>query len=427
MSVYGMMRTGASGMNAQSNRLGSVSDNIANASTVGYKASSAEFSALLIGDSSSSYTSGGVETSIRNGISEQGALTFTASPFDLAINGAGFMLVSGSDGSVALTRAGAYVADGDGNLVNSAGFTLLGIPIEAGAGEQVVVNGTAGLVPVNVQSNRLEAQATTAGLLTANLPSEASDVAAANLPSANTATSVSTARSSIVVYGSLGEEVVLDVHFARATAPGVVPSEWEVSVYDSADRSATGGFPYGVAASPALVTETLVFDASGRLTSGSPTVVTVPVPGGSAMTVDVSATSQLAADYSILEVNANGNAPGDVTAMEITDDGTVYETFENGSRRAAYRIPLANVISADRLIPRAGNVFEVSSQSGDLRVGLAGESGFGGVVSGALESSTVDLANELTDMIEAQRNYTANSRVFQTGAELLEVLVNLKR
>lgn len=424
MSVYGMMRTGASGMNAQSNRLGAVSDNIANASTVGYKASSAEFSALLVGNSTASYTSGGVETAIRYGISEQGALTFTGSALDLAINGSGFMLVSAPDGSVSLTRAGAFVPNGDGQLVNSAGFTLLGLPIDAGVEGDVVVNGTAGLVPVDVRSNRLEAVPSTVGLLTANLPSGATDVAPADMPSVNGAASVSTARSSVVVYGNLGDEVVLDVHFARATPPGTLPSSWEVAVFDSAGRSPAGGFPYAAAPLSSVMLE---FDASGQLTTASPQSISVPVPGGVPMTFDLSATSQLASAYSVLELNANGNAPGDVKSVEISGDGTLYETFDNGSRRAAFRIPLATVVSADRLVPRSGNVFEVNSESGDVRVGLAGSGGLGGIVSGALESSTVDLANELTDMIEAQRNYTANSRVFQTGAELLEVLVNLKR
>lgn len=413
-----MMRTGASGMNAQSNRLGAVSDNIANASTVGYKAANAEFSSLLVNSSSTSYTSGGVETSVRYGISNQGALTFTASPFDLAINGGGFMLVEAPSGAISLTRAGAFVPDANGNLVNAGGFTLLGIPVEAGAASQVVVNGTAGLEPVNVRASRLEAQPSTEGLLTANLPATAATVAAGSLPSANLAASASTARSSIVAYGSLGEEVVLDVHFARTTTPG----EWEMSVYDASGRAVSGGFPYSA---PAAASATLQFDASGRLVA--PASFAVPVPGGSTLDLDISAMSQLATDYSVLALNVNGNAPGDVKAIEIAEDGTIYETFENGSRRASYRIPLATVVSPDQLVPRSGNVFETSSASGDLRVGLAGTSGLGGVVSGALESSTVDLANELTDMIEAQRNYTANSRVFQTGAELLEVLVNLKR
>lgn len=418
MSVYGMMRTGASGMAAQSNRLGTVADNIANSGTTGYKSASTEFSSLLVNSSPSTYSSGGVETSVRYGISNQGTLAFSSSPFDLAINGDGFFLVNDAAGGVMLTRAGAFVPDDNGQLVNSAGLTLLGLPASSGTFGTVALNGTAGLEPVIVRSNRLEAQATTSGVLTANLPAFSTPVAAADLPSANAATAAPTARSSIVTYGNIGQEVVLDVHFSQTTMPG----DWEVAVFDAAGRAVGGSFPY---ASGALVTGTLTFNADGTL--AGPSSLSIPIPDGATMTLDISRMSQLAADYSVLEVNADGNAPSDVASIEVAGDGTIYETYENGSRRATYRVAIADVVSADRLIPVSGNVFELSSMSGDLRVGFPETDGLGAIVSGALENSNVDLANELTDMIEAQRNYTANSRVFQTGAELLEVLVNLKR
>jgi flagellar hook protein FlgE len=126
MSLFGMMRTGSSGMNAQANRLSTVSENIANANTTGYKRASTEFSSLILPSSNGAYNSGGVETKVRYSISEQGPTTFTTSGTDMAINGGGFFIVSGENGSNFLTRAGAFVSDGDGNLVNSAGYTLMG-------------------------------------------------------------------------------------------------------------------------------------------------------------------------------------------------------------------------------------------------------------------------------------------------------------
>ncbi|MCB1503855.1 MAG: flagellar hook protein FlgE [Hyphomicrobiaceae bacterium] len=420
MSIYGAMRTGASGMAAQSNRLGTVAENIANASTTGYREASTEFSSLLVNVSSSSYSSGGVETSVRYGISQQGTLAFSNSPFDLAITGSGFFVVADPSGKTMLTRAGAFVPDDNGQLVNAAGYTLLGIPAAAGGASGLVLNGMAGLQPIVVNSNTLQAEATTAGLLTANLPANSDSVAAADLPSLNAASSLSTARSSMVVYGDLGQEIILDIHFAHTATPG----EWEVAVYDAAGRSAGGGFPYSAAA---LAQDTLVFASDGTLDAASPASLSIQVPGGAAMTLDLSRMTQLSADYTVLEVNADGNAPSDVASIEIAGDGTVYETYENGTRRGTYRITLADVMSPDRLNPITGNVFEPTSMSGDVRLGFPDEAGMGSVVSGALENSTVDLADQLTDMIEAQRNYTANSRVFQTGAELLDVLVNLKR
>ncbi|MGE0768256.1 MAG: flagellar hook protein FlgE [Hyphomicrobiaceae bacterium] len=421
MSIGGLMRTSVSGMAAQSNRLSAVSENIANASTVGYKSSKAEFSSLLLDTPNSSYSSGGVDTTIRREISRQGVLQGSSSYSDIAIRGDGFFLVQDSGGTVSLTRAGAFVLDDAGQLVNSGGFTLLGVPLNGGNSAILPANGVAGLQPVDLSSSKLESTPTTTGLLSVNLPSEAAVIAPADMPSANAATAQSSARTSIVVYGNLGEEVTLDVYYARTPTAG----EWEVSVYNAADRSAGGGFPYS---SPApLASGTLEFDATGNLTSTSPTSLAIPVPGGAAMTLSMSDTTQLATQFTIMPVQTNGNPPMEPSGVEISADGIVSQIYSNGSRRAVFQIPVATVASPDKLTPKSGNVFQLSSGSGDITLGAAGGGGRGSLISGALESSTVDMASELTDMVEAQRNYTANSRVFQTGSELMDVLVNLKR
>jgi flagellar hook protein FlgE len=127
------------------------------------------------------------------------------------------------------------------------------------------------------------------------------------------------------------------------------------------------------------------------------------------------------------DVQINGNAPSAVERVEIDDNGILYAVYENGARAPTFQIPLARVTSPDNLQPLAGNVYSPSLDSGDVQVGFAGQSGFGTVVSGALEKSTVDIATELTTMIESQHSYTANSKVFQTGTELMEVLINLRR
>jgi flagellar hook protein FlgE len=204
-------------------------------------------------------------------------------------------------------------------------------------------------------------------------------------------------------------------------------NEWEVAVYNQADADTTSqGFPY--ANGQLNAPTTLVFDpTTGQLDSSSPTSLDIPIPNGATVTLDMSQSSQLAADYTVLDAAVNGNAPSEVERVEIDDDGTLYAVFENGARLATYRIPLANVASPDNLAPLAGNVFASSVDSGDVQVGFAGEGGFGTMVSAALEQSTVDLASELTAMIESERNYTANSKVFQTGSELMDVVVNLKR
>ncbi|MGH6859055.1 MAG: flagellar hook-basal body complex protein, partial [Phyllobacterium sp.] len=156
MSLYGMMRTGVSGMNGQANRLSAVSDNIANSSTTGYKRASTEFSSLVLPSSGGAYNSGGVETSVRRHISDDGALRFTTSSTDLALKGNGFFIVSNGAGTPYLTRAGSFVPDASGNLVNTAGYYLMGYPITNG-NVNPVANGYQGLEKINLAQNDLVA------------------------------------------------------------------------------------------------------------------------------------------------------------------------------------------------------------------------------------------------------------------------------
>ena len=416
MSLYGAMRTSTSGMAAQANRLSTVADNIANSNTTGYKRASAEFSSLLLPSGSGQYNSGSVLTHVRYAISEQGGLQATTSVTDLAIKGNGFFVVSDMGGTPYLTRAGSFVPDSAGNLVNAAGYYLMGLPITNGQTPDIAANGYAGLEVVNVSQLALRAEASTAGRLRVNLPSNADAVAPGDLPSAGGSTY--TAKTSLISYDNLGNAVVLDVY---STKTG--PNTWEVSVFNAADAAAGGGFPYS---SGPLTTGNLTFDGTtGQLTSAS--TVDIPIPDGQTLSLDFAGSSQLAADYTVFESPVNGNAPVGVDSIDISRDGLIYAVYGNGARVPVYKIPLANVPSPDNLSSLAGNVYSVSANSGDVQLGSAGSAGFGAVVSGSLEQSTVDMANELTTMIDAQRGFAANSKVFQSGAELMDVIVNLKR
>ena len=418
MSLYGVMRTSTSGMNAQSTRISAVAENVANANTNGYKAIRTEFASYFISGNVSDYNSGYVDANLHRLVGNQGTLAATTSITDLAIQGEGFFVVQNSNGVNMLTRAGSYQPNANGELVNTAGFKLLGYPISP-TGSAIVVNGFAGLEPVAFDSVALSARPSTEGLLQTNLPSAASVVAAADLPSANAASATYTAKTSMVVYGNLGEEIMLDIYMTKTAA-----NEWEVAVYDRS-QVGTSGFPY---ASGPLSTGTLEFDPSnGHLTSTSAGSINIPVPGGQALTLDLSKTSQLAADFSVQDADVDGNMASAADLVEIADDGTVYVAFEDGTRIAKYRIPLATVPAPDNLEAISGNAFGITMRSGDFRIGFSGEGGLGTIASGVLEQSTADIASEFTDMIDAQRGYTANSKVFQTGAELMDVLVNLKR
>lgn len=423
MGLYGVMTTSVSGMSAQSDRMGTVADNIANINTVGYKAASTEFATLIAEGSVAQYVPGSVSTIPRRSVSQQGDFTYTKSATDLAISGNGFFMVQSSSGTPFLTRAGNFVPDSNGDLVNAAGFKLLGYSLLNG-GSSSVINSAAGLQVVSSAGLGMKATPSTSGNFGVNLPADAAITAAANLPSANASTAAYSGKTSIVTYDNLGHQVTLDVYSAKTAA-----NTWEVTVYNAAGASASGGFPYAAGPpSSQLGTATLTFNATtGALTSPTPAALSFTIPNGASFTLDYSKTSQLAAAYTPGTVNANGSPPTAVDRFEVSNQGVVTAVYKDGSRVDAFQIPLAKVASPDNLTAISGNVYATNKDSGDLQLGTADSGGLGKVVSGALENTTVDLAAELTTMVEAQRNYTANSKVFQTGTQLLDVLVNLVR
>lgn len=410
MSLYGMMRTGVSGMNAQANKLGTISDNIANANTTGYKKADEEFSTMVIsGGGSGAYASGGVDSHTRYSVATNGDLVPTSSKTDLGIDGGGFFIVADANGTPFLTRAGSFLPDGNGNLVNAAGYTLLGYDATGGT-PAVTANGYAGLVPVNVRQSDITAVPSTKGTFTANLPSNATAVPAADAMG-NGGTSY-TQKTSLVTYDNLGNQKLIDIYFTKVdTGPGT----WQAVAYDHDDPT-----------TPLAGPQAIGFDSTtGKLTAGGS--MTVTVPNGQSMTIDMSGMTQLAYGFDVSAAVANGNAPSKLTDVTINGDGSVTANYENGTTKSLYQIALADVPSPDNLQPLSGNVYSTTLTSGNVQLGFPGSGSLGDIRSGVLESSNVDLGEELTNMIQAQSSYTANSKVFQTGSDLLTVLVNLQR
>ena len=415
MSLYGMMRTGVSGMQGQASKLSTIADNIANSSTTGYKKFSVEFSTLVVNSGGGSYNSGGVITSVRQAVSQDGVIQYTSSTTDLAIDGDGFFIVQDSEGNSFLTRAGSFVPDAEGRLINSAGYYLSGYSYANGT-PSVVVNGYNGLDPVVITSNEISATPSTEGVFQSNLPN-AAPVVTGTLPSANAAASEYTEKSSMVVYDNLGGEVILDVYYTKTAA-----NTWELTVFDQADAAAGTSFPYS---SAPLTTQTLNFDGTtGDLLT--PANFTVAVPGGQNLTIDIGDMTQLSTEFLVSDLDVNGNAPATIDRIDFSAEGVLYAQYSDGTTRNLYQIALASVASPDQLVALSGNVFQTSDMSGEVSIGFPNSNGNGALKSGAIETSNVDIAEELTEMVQSQRNYTANSKVFQTGSDLMDVLLNLR-
>lgn len=240
MSLYGTMRTGVSGMSAQANRLSTVGENIANASTTGYKKASVQFSSMILPTTNGAYNSGGVQTEVRYAISSQGTFTYTTSSTDLAINGRGFFVVEGSDGTEYLTRAGSFVPQDDGTLQNSAGFTLMGYEYSSVADPTIVVNGFDGLTQIDLSSATLSATPSLTGNLDVNLP------ASAEIGFSKT--------TSLVAYDSQGTPRLLDYVYTKTAV-----NTWELDVQYN-----------GVSVVNPAFTPTSVIDIAGNLDMSAP-------------------------------------------------------------------------------------------------------------------------------------------------------------
>jgi flagellar hook protein FlgE len=403
-------------MSAQANWLTLIGDNISNSGTTGYKEASAQFETVMADVGTSATPSDAVNTTVQYNVAQQGVVQSTSSTTDLAISGNGFFVVNDTSGAIYLTRAGSFVPNASGVLVNAAGYTLMGYSLPNGtAGVQ---SGTGGLVPVNVApTGLLSPTASTSGTLAANLPSTASVVAAADLPSTNSASATPSAETSLVAYDNLGNPVTLDVYMTN-----MGNDQWDVAVYNQADAAAGGGFPY--TAGP-LQTAVLVFDpTTGDLDpgAGSATSMSINIPNGQPMTLDMSGMTQLASPFAVAKATATGNAPSVFQQAEISTNGTVSFLYANGTSVDAYQIPLANVANPDSLTTLPGEVYQTNTNTAPMVVGTANTEGLGAIDSSSLETSTVDLATELTNMIDAQQAYTANSKVFQTGSELMTAL-----
>ncbi|MBB4010211.1 flagellar hook protein FlgE [Allorhizobium taibaishanense] len=416
MSLSGSMNTAVSGLQAQASKLSTVGDNVANSDTTGYKRVSTAFSSLVVGSTGSgTYNSGGVQTTTVNSISEDGSYQSTTSGTDLAIKGDGFFVVKDASGSVFLTRAGDFQADQSGYLVNSAGYTLLGYSYENGEPASVI-NGFEGLEPVKIQDDSISANATANATISGNLKSGEAAVTGTTPASGG---SDYTFKSSMVAYDSLGNANQYDIYYTKTN-----DNEWEASVFRTSEATAGTNFPY---TNGVLGSTSLTFDDKGKVSGGDAFTFTDNATNPpQTINIDMSKMTQLsAASSSTGTVDGNGASPA--SSVAVDSSGNIVATYKDGSTSNLYKIAMATVASPDNMKAVSGTAFQVTADAGTVVVGFANTGSFGSIQAKTLETSNVDLATELTNMIQSQRSYSANSKVFQTAADMLDTLISLKR
>jgi flagellar hook protein FlgE len=398
-----------SGLNAASQNLDSIGNNIANASTVGYKDGRAEFADVFAASLASSGTQIGIGTRL-TAVSPQftqGNITTTGNPMDVAINGQGFFRMS-NGGVATYSRDGEFSLDKNGFIVNSSGAQLTGYPANANG---TISPGTP--VPMQLSLANIAPKGTSNASLSLNLDSRSTTPTAAFNLADPTSYNSSTA---LTVYDSQGNSHTLSMYF-RTTAANT----W--SVYAAADGSILNtGNPIG----------NLSFNSSGTMTADVTMNPAIPLTNGAAtpltfaLLFPAASTSQYGASFAVSSNSQNGYTTGQLSGFSIGADGIVQGRYSNGQTRDQGQIALANFINPQGLVALGGNQWAESSASGQPLVGAPSTGSNGALQSGALESSNVDITTELVDMITAQRVYQANAETIKTQDQVQQTLMNLR-
>ncbi len=416
---------GLSGLASSSKAINVTSNNIANSSTVGFKAGSALFADVYASALSGAAT--GLQIGIGSKVSEvrqaftQGNLSTSNNPLDLAINGNGFFRLERTDGSIAYSRNGQLDVDRNGFIVNATGDKLTGFPVASIVGGTAVFEGTPSTLQIDIRN--IDPQETTRVGITANLDARAINPVQQTPPQAPfdptlaPAIPVETYNSttSLTVFDSLGNPHSLTLYFIR-TDPQE-DNSWDV--WWSLDGEEAQQFPDQLEFDElGRINGTADFDVSAALTNGAKTPLE--------LTVDLFRVTQFGSAFSVAALNQNGFTTGQLTGIVTTSDGTIQGRYSNGETKDIGRIVLANFQSPNGLISLGNNLWGESPDSGQPTIGAPGTGVLGVISAGTIEESNVDLTQELVQLIVQQRNYQANAQSIRAQDQILQTLVNLR-
>jgi flagellar hook protein FlgE len=410
---------GLSGLNASSKNLDVIGHNIANSGTVGFKASRTEFAAMVanaIGTAGSGNAGIGVQVGAVAQQFTQGNISVTGNNLDVAINGNGFFRIQQPDGSTAYTRAGNFKLDDKGNVVTNNHGKVMGYPMDPVTRTRTASTPQPLSFPTGVP---IPAKESTTIKASFNL--DARVAAMSDADRANYGTSIN-------VYDSQGVATPVSLYFQKNGA-----NTWDV--YDKLDD------PNATPPIVATPIGQIQFDNNGNIIGPAatppatgfqmPVTIAPPTPNPNnlpAYTVQVNldGVTQFGTKFAVSELTQDGYTAGQLTGINIGNDGTIMASYSNGVTRAEGQVALASFRNTQGLADIGNNLWQETFESGQPVMGVPTEGAFGALRSGALEDSNVDLTAELVNMMTAQRAYQANAQTIKTQDQVLSTLVNLR-
>lgn len=437
MSISSSMNAGVAGLRANATRLATISDNIANSATYGYRRANTSFHSMVVGSGiggQGEYTAGGVRTTTQRLVDQGGSLIGTQNATDIAISGRGFLPVTTELGTrlqdgtapLLLTTTGSFRQDAQGYLRDTAGHTLLGWPANPDGTIPVTSRESAtGLRPVQIDLNAQSFVPTTMIRFGVNLP------ASATLPDA----SGEPLQMSVEYFNELGLPQSIEVEMTPQLTPPATSNSWRLQLTDAQSGDALG-------------TYALVFDDTagrgGTLLSvdklsaegGDYIAATGVLPveiGGQQISFAIGQLGegggiiQRGATFSPAGVEQNGFGAGNLLGLVVDANGNLDAVFDQGFRRTLYRIPIVDVPNPNGLTAQNAQAFQVSRDSGPFFLWDAGDGPVGAFEGFTLQESATDIAAELTGLIQTQRAYSSNAKVIQTVDEMFQETTNIKR
>ncbi|HDM8139311.1 TPA: flagellar basal body protein FlgE [Vibrio harveyi] len=390
-----------SGLDATNTELNTISHNIANASTYGFKGGRTEFAAVYNG-----MQPGGVEVaSISQNFEKNGSVTGTGRAMDLAINGNGFFVTKDFMGQMLYTRAGVFSTDKNNFVTANNGTKLQGYSVDNNNNLQ-----TGSVGDIKVSTSSLSAKATSSLEFVANFDASATKIDQAVYPFNSSDPKSFNSSYTTKVFDSLGNSHTVTQYFTKTS-----DNEWQVNVEVD-----------GAPTTPATA-QTVQFNTDGTLASPAGAFnVAFPAAGANAMSVDISlsGSTQFGAAFGVSTNNPNGYTSGELAGVRVEDNGMVYATYTNGQSQLQGQVVLADFANTQGLSKVSGTAWTQSFSSGAPIMGVPGTGTLGDLTPGALEGSNVDLTSELVALMTAQRNYQANAKTISTNDKLTQALFN---